>query len=239
MHGNVSQGFAHILQMEETFALGKYLGCPIICSKVTNHTFVDIQEKVTAQLSKWKAISLSQAGRTILIQSNLASKANLQMQAFLLPPAILTSLDNSYRNFFWNKQPSAKSPNLIGWDKFCQPKKYGGLGLRKAKINNIALQFKLLWKILTSPDNLWVSLVKKKYLKGDGLFSHKLKANVSWQWRKLMSLRSSFKKGVRWGIADGQQMFFWFDQWVYDVPLANSCLVIEGTEGQLVSSFIS
>ena len=130
--------------MEETLSLGKYMGCLIISSKVTNSTFMDIQEKVSAQLSKWKANSLSQAGRTVLIQSNLATKANFQMQAFSLPPTILSSLDKSYRNFFWNKPRLSKSPKLIGWDKICQPKKYGGLGIRKAKINNVALQFKLL-----------------------------------------------------------------------------------------------
>lgn len=75
--------------MGESRSLGKYLGYPIIDSKVTNNTFGDTQEKVQAQLSKWKANSLSQVGRTILIQSNLATKANYQMQCFSLPVHIL------------------------------------------------------------------------------------------------------------------------------------------------------
>ena len=76
----VFANFASILQMEESLSLGKYLGCPIISTKVMNATFHDLQEKVSSQLKKWKANSLSQAGRTILIQSNLATKANYQMQ---------------------------------------------------------------------------------------------------------------------------------------------------------------
>ena len=86
--GNVSKGFSSILQMEETLVLGKYLSCPIICTKVTSHTFVDIREKVASQLSNWKANSLSQSGLTILIQSNLSTKDNFQMQTFSLPPSI-------------------------------------------------------------------------------------------------------------------------------------------------------
>lgn len=50
--GLVSKDFVSILQMEETLVLGKYLGYPIIISKVTNQTFVGIQEKVTSQLTK-------------------------------------------------------------------------------------------------------------------------------------------------------------------------------------------
>lgn len=69
--------------MQDTFSLGKYLGCPIISEKVTNGTFLDIHEKVSSQLCKWKANSLSQAGHTVLIQSNLATKANYN-EMFLL-----------------------------------------------------------------------------------------------------------------------------------------------------------
>ena len=150
-----------------------------MCGRVKNVTFSSIQEKVTNQLTKWRANSISQAGRTVLIQSNLATKANFQMQSFSLPSVILSSLDKSYRNFLWNKSAGSKSPNLIGWDKVCQPKIYGGLGVRKASINNQALQLKLLWKIIRMPDNLLVKLVRHKYLKQDNLFSYKVKANVS------------------------------------------------------------
>ena len=50
-------------------------------------------------------------------------------------------------NFFWNKDLQSKSPDLIGWDKVCLPKKLGGLGLHKAITNNLVLQIKLLWKL--------------------------------------------------------------------------------------------
>ena len=131
--------------MTEVDHLGEYLGYPIIDSRVTKETFGKTSSKVSNQLPKWKANSLSQAGRTVLIQANLATKANFQMQSFYLPQSILSGLDKSYRNFFWNKDPLAKSANLIGWNKVCLPKIYGGLGIRKADVNNVALQMKLLW----------------------------------------------------------------------------------------------
>ncbi|XP_010676027.1 uncharacterized protein LOC104891937 [Beta vulgaris subsp. vulgaris] len=211
--------FASILQMSETFDLGEYLGCPIIHSKVTKETFSSVINKTVGQLPKWKANALSQAGRSILIKSNLASKASYQMQSFLLPNSILSSLDKTYRNFFWNKDPNAKSPNLIGWDKICKPKVAGGLGFRKAEVNNQALQMKLLWRIVKNDTNLWVNLVRKRYLKNRSLFTIKVSKSASWQWRNLLSLRDLFKKGLRWQIGDGSCVRFWSDNWAFQYPL--------------------
>ena len=136
--------FASLLGMNEVDHLGEYLGRPIIDSRVTKETFGKTSGKVTSQLSKRKVNSLSQAGSTVLIQANLATKANFQMQSFYLPQATLSGLDKSYRNFFWNKDPLAKSANLIGWSKVCIPKMYEGLGIRKADVKNVSLQMKLL-----------------------------------------------------------------------------------------------
>ncbi|XP_010684473.1 uncharacterized protein LOC104899030 [Beta vulgaris subsp. vulgaris] len=152
--------FANVLVMVESQDLGEYLRYPIITSRVTKETFGKVASKVTNQLPKWKANSRSQAGRLVLIQSNLTTKDNYQMQSFYLPKSILTSLDKTYRIFFWNKDASNASTNLIGWDRICKPKCFGGLGLRKADTNNIAMQFKLLWKFLTNNNNLWVKLVR-------------------------------------------------------------------------------
>ena len=88
---HAKRNFASILGMVETHDLGDYLGCPIISSRVTKETFAKLTTKVGQQLPKWKANSLSQAGQTILIQSNLATKANYQMQSFILPKCIVIS----------------------------------------------------------------------------------------------------------------------------------------------------
>lgn len=75
--------FANVLGMVESQDLGEYLRYPIITSRVTEETF-GIASKVTNQLPKWKANSRSQAGRLVLIQSNLTTKDNYQMQSFVL-----------------------------------------------------------------------------------------------------------------------------------------------------------
>lgn len=110
--------FSSIIQMSSSFSLGNYLGCPIIYSRVPKNTFQKVVQSINSQLPKWKANSLSQVGRSVLIHANLATKANFQMQSFLLPASIHGESDKSYRNFFWNKSLEAGSSNLIGWIEF-------------------------------------------------------------------------------------------------------------------------
>lgn len=76
--------FQSILQMNSSFSLGSYLGCPIIDSRVTKNTFQKVTQSSQSQLSKWKANSLSRAGRVVFVQANLTIKANFHMQSFLL-----------------------------------------------------------------------------------------------------------------------------------------------------------
>lgn len=47
--------------------------------------------------------------------------------------------------------------------------------------HNKAMQMKLLWCILKEPDNLWVQLVKKKYLKSASFLDYAPSQSGSWQ----------------------------------------------------------
>lgn len=110
--------------------LEKYLGCPIINGRVDRSTFNELLENTNQQLSKWKANSISQSGRTVLINANLSAKPNYILQSFMLPAMVHKELDRTNRCFLWNKEPNYTP--LIGWDKICKPKKLGGIGLHKA-----------------------------------------------------------------------------------------------------------
>lgn len=72
--------------MTNSLCLGKYLGCPINSDRVIKNTFSEVVEKSHLQLSKWKSNSLSQAGRSVLIQANLAAKPSFMHDAKFLSP---------------------------------------------------------------------------------------------------------------------------------------------------------
>jgi len=43
------------------------------------------------------------------------------------------------------------------------PKCFGGLGIREAKLTNLALLGKLVWNMLHIKDKLWVKVLSHKY----------------------------------------------------------------------------
>lgn len=86
--------------MNNALSLGNYRSCPIINSRVNKNTFGEVMDKFVKHLAKWKANFLSQAGRAVLIQYNLATKASYQIQSFTLPSLILQDLDKNNMNFF-------------------------------------------------------------------------------------------------------------------------------------------
>lgn len=102
------------------------------------------------------------------------TKANYQMQILYLSKIILSTLVKTYRNFFWNKYPSNVSSNLVGWHRICELKCFGGFGLRKADVNNITLQLKLLLKLMKDNNSLRVKLVRNTYVKNSFLLSDKV-----------------------------------------------------------------
>lgn len=95
----------------------------------------------------------------------------------------------------------------------------GGLGFRKAKVTNLGFQLKLLWKIIAIPDNFWVTLVHKKYLRNESLWSYSPSRNSSWQWRNLMRLRPIIKRGFKWQLGNGKKsltgMIIGFTQFLF------------------------
>lgn len=82
-----------------------------------------------------------------------------------LPINICYRLDRLNRNFLWGHiRDTDKKVHLIGWDDVCKPKSVGGLGIRKAKDNNVANLAKLSWQVVNNNDLLWVKVANAKYV---------------------------------------------------------------------------
>ena len=102
-----------------------------------------------------------------------------------------------------------------------------------------ALQMKLLWRLIKDDNSLWVRLVIKRYIKNSNLFTIKASKSASWQWRNLLRLRDTFKKGLRWHLGDGKSIRFWSNNWVCQHPLNSIIAPTPGTEACFVNHCIS
>jgi len=152
---------AGIFNITHSDSLGKYLGCPVFQKRPNAATFRDLIDKAMAKLVGWKKC-MSKAGRAVLIQSHLESLPAYTMQCFQLPSAVANNIDRVNREFFWKKNSTEKGLPLVAWDKICRPKQNGGMGLRKTAAVNQAFQSKLIWKIFTNQDSMWVRIMCKK-----------------------------------------------------------------------------
>lgn len=76
------------------------------------------------------------------------------------------------RKFLWNGANDQDKIPLLAWDKFCQPKVKGGAGLRDSHKRNVSLRAKLVWNLYTNLNQMWVKVLRAKYL--DSLDDHRI-----------------------------------------------------------------
>jgi hypothetical protein len=164
-HPSTAALILDILPFSPSHTKSIYLGLPILFGSSKTAAFQNIIEKVKSKVEGWRAKSLSQAGRLVLIKSVAAAIPSYAMSTFLLPKSIYSQLDRVFKNFWWDF-PASKTRNLSlkSWNSICTTKALGGLGIRRMKDVNLALISKLGWKLLTGSESLWASQLTGKYL---------------------------------------------------------------------------
>ncbi|CAL5387167.1 unnamed protein product [Camellia sinensis] len=183
--------------------LGKYLGVPLLHSRVNSQIYNNILEKIQRKLSNWKANTLSLAGRATIVQAVSFSIPSYIMQIAKIPQRICKQIDKLNRNFLWGDQDNRKKGHLVNWKQVCKTKQEGGLGLKRAEDQNIALLAKLEWKMLSEKD-----------------FNY---STASHTWRSIIKTRELLKKGIRWTVGDGKSISLWNDYWYGEGTIAKQC----------------
>nr|KAJ0189677.1 hypothetical protein LSAT_V11C800388260 [Lactuca sativa] len=135
--GNVKEPFKRKILRILPFVEGKlpmkYLGIPLISTKLFNRDCKGLIDKVKKRVNDWKNKSLSYAGRLQLINVVLASLPVYWASVVLLPKGIIKEVEKIMRNFLWNSGQNCKGVAKVSWNKICKPKIYGGLGLKNLK----------------------------------------------------------------------------------------------------------
>ncbi|GJU13098.1 reverse transcriptase domain, reverse transcriptase zinc-binding domain protein [Tanacetum coccineum] len=91
----------HILPFEESRLPVKYLGVPLVSSRLVFKDCKELIEKVEGCINDWKNKSLSTAGRLQLVQSVIASMHVYWASVFILPSHILLEIEQLMRGFLW------------------------------------------------------------------------------------------------------------------------------------------
>ncbi|XP_024195608.1 uncharacterized protein LOC112198716 [Rosa chinensis] len=209
-----------------TTDLGKYLGMPLIHSRVNKHTYDSLFDKVQSRLSSWKSKVLSMAGRLTLLQSVTYSIPIYAMQTAKLPVSLCDRIDKLNRDFLWGDSNENKKVHLVGWETVCQPKKLGGLGIKKTADMNQAMLAKASWRLFQHDSGLWASIYSEKYLKnccitGDNYLPP---PDCSSTWRSISYGAVMLRKNLKWRVGDGKKIKFWYDYWLLPTALINFAL---------------
>ena len=78
-----------------------YLGLHILMGNSKKKAFHGIIEKVQSRIEGWRAKTLSQAGRLVLIKSVVAALPSYAMSSLLLPNSFCSELDRIFKNIWW------------------------------------------------------------------------------------------------------------------------------------------
>ncbi|GJV28501.1 hypothetical protein Tco_1384949 [Tanacetum coccineum] len=219
---HVKAAILAIMPFEEGRLLVKYLGVPLVPSRLLYRDCTELVEKVKKRIFDWKNKFLSLAGRAQLVRSVLASMHVFWALVFILPSHLMLEIEQSMRGFLWCQGKMRKGKAKVAWEDVCLPKYEGGLGIRRLEFFNQALISTHIWSILSLKDSLWVKWIHTYKLQERSLWEIPLRDNMSWGWRKILQVRHLVRPFIWYRVGDGLKVSAWFDNWCSYSPLSNS-----------------
>ncbi|GKC62503.1 hypothetical protein Tco_1095101, partial [Tanacetum coccineum] len=117
----------------------KYLGVPLISSRLKYRDCKILVENVKSCVGDRKNKVLSFAGRLQLVQSVLSSMNVYWASVFLLPNQIIEDIERVMRGFLWCQGEMKKGKAKVAWNVVCLPKQEGGQSIKNLQSFNIAL----------------------------------------------------------------------------------------------------
>lgn len=179
---------------------------------MNSHDYISLVERIRSKMASWTSRFLSYAGRLQLLNSIISSIINFWISAYRLPISCIRELEKLYSAFLWSMPDLNTRKAKLAWQDVCQPKDEGGLGFKCIKEANQVCCLKLIWKVISSQNTLWIRWIKSTYLQKDSFWTAKSKQG-SWMWKKILKYRDIASSFHRVDVRNGRHTSFWFDKW--------------------------
>jgi hypothetical protein len=111
------------LQMKKGSHPVRYLGVPLISSKLSATNCRLLIDRIFGRLDSWTSKNLSFAGRLQLLSSILYSLHIYWTGIFILPKKILNDINQKFSRFLWNDKDENFAKAKVAWNEVCLPKK--------------------------------------------------------------------------------------------------------------------
>ena len=79
---------------------------------------------------------------------------------FPTPKGVVKNLEKMRREFFWGPKDGGSPMSWVKWDKVCQQRNNGGLGVIGIEDMNISLLAKWIWRFKEEEKSMWVNIIK-------------------------------------------------------------------------------
>nr|GEU69533.1 hypothetical protein [Tanacetum cinerariifolium] len=211
----------NILLFEEAKLLVKYLGVPLVPSRLVYCDCAELIERIKRRVSDWKNKSLSFTGRAQLIRSVLESMHLCWASVFILPSSLILELEQVMRCFLWCQGEMKKGKAKVAWDALCLHMRECGLGICRMETFNKSLISSHIWSLLSGKEWLWVKWIHSYKLNGRSFWDIPLRGNMSWGWRKILQVRHLVRPFLWSWIGNGSTTYAWYDIWCSLGPLSN------------------
>ena len=126
----------------------RYLGVPLIISKLKKRDCEDLVKKIIARITSWNSKCLSYVGRVQLIQSVLTGIQCFLSAMFILPQKVLKDVEVLMRRYLWSGNIEKSHGDKVSWETVCTSKKAGGLGFKRLPMLNKVQNLRHVWTVL-------------------------------------------------------------------------------------------
>jgi len=125
-----------------------YLGLPLSPHKLRPSDFQPLISSFDRYLAGWKARLLSTGGRIVLVNAVLGSLPIYFMSSTLLPKTVRDQLEARRCAFFWTGEDKCTGAKcLVSWERVCQSRDAGGLGIKNMEDMNHCLLMRFVHKL--------------------------------------------------------------------------------------------
>lgn len=105
-----------IMGMEVQSLPVKYLGVPLISTRLKVSDSDDLKNRILRKILSWRTRFLSYAGRIQLIISVFVRIQNYWSRIFVLPKSILKAIDAVLRKFLWSGTELRRTAVNVAWE---------------------------------------------------------------------------------------------------------------------------
>lgn len=104
-------------------------------------------------------------------------------------------------------------------ERHLQNKKEGGLGIRSLEEFAVVFRLKQVWYLFTTHESLWVLWLDHNIFGRRNYWLMESSPRLSWNIRKMIEVKSTFKSMIRCQVRDWLKASFWYDAWTSLGPL--------------------